>query len=149
MINKSLGTLLLVTIVVFAQPASLFGAAQEAEEDQVALTEEQIEQIQELRLELQRASIDIRANIQKLRLDLSEQLAADEPNRRAVNSTLDDIGAEEVSLEKLEIGFRLDVRDLLTDEQKEVSLDRLLRQSSNSRARRIVLPSLRFGRSGR
>ncbi len=148
MINKSLGVLLLATIIVFAQPAGLFGAAQTAEEDQVALTEEQIEQIQELRLELERASIDIRANIQKLRLDLNEQLAADEPNRRAINSTLDDIGAEQVALEKLEIGFRLDVRDLLTDEQKEVSLDRLLRQSS-SRNRTTVWPLLRNIRSSR
>jgi len=120
MINKLLVAALLMTTAVFAQPGRFFGAARPARDDQLNLTPQQVEQIQKLSTAFQTKAIDLRANQQKLRLELNEQLRADSPNRKAINATLDKIAAEKVALEKLQVGNRLDVRALLTDEQKQI-----------------------------
>ncbi len=120
MINRLLIATLLITTAAFAQPGRGFGMARPGLDDQLKLTPQQVEQIQKLRTAFQTKAIDLRANQQKLRLELNEQLRADSPNRRAINATLDKIAAEKVALEKLQVGNRLDVRALLTDEQKEV-----------------------------
>ncbi len=120
MINKLLVATLLMTSVVIAQPRVNIRVARPAQEDQLNLTPQQVEQIQKLRTAFQTKAIDLRANQQKLRLELNEQLRADSPNRRAINATLDKIAAEKVALEKLQVGHRLDVRALLTDEQKQI-----------------------------
>ncbi len=120
MINKLLAGLLLMTTVVIAQPGHGFRAVHPGLDNQLKLTPQQVEQIQKLRTAFQTKAIDLRANMQKLQLELREQMRADSPNRRAINATLDKIAAEKVALEKLQVGHRLDVRALLTDEQKQM-----------------------------
>ena len=120
MINKFLVVALLVTSVVIAQPGHGFRAVHPGLDDQLKLTPQQVEQIQKLRTAFQTKAIDLQADLKKLHLELNEQLRADSPNRRAINATLDKIAAQGAALEKLRVGHRLDVRALLTDEQKQV-----------------------------
>ena len=120
MINILLIATLLITTAAFAQPGRGFGMARPGLDDQLKLTPQQVEQIQKLRTAFQTKAIDLRANQQKLRLELNEQLRADRPNKKTIDATIDKIAAQRAALEKLQVGNRLDVRALLTDEQKEV-----------------------------
>ncbi len=105
MISKLLAATLVITSIVFAQPGLGFRAARMGLDDQLKLTPQQVEQIQKLRTAFQIQCIDLRA---------------DSPNRRAINATLDKIAAQRATLEKLQVGHHLEVRALLTDEQKKV-----------------------------
>ena len=82
------------------------------------LDPEQQEQIMKLRDEFQVQAIDLRADLQKLRLTLRQQMRADKPNIRAIHSTVDQIAAKQGALEKLRVNQRLKVRALLTPEQR-------------------------------
>jgi len=124
MINKLLVATLLVTSVVIAQPGRFFGAARPGRDDQLKLTPQQTEQIQKQRTAFQTKAIDLRANMQKLRLELRGQVRAERPNKKAIDATVDKIAAQRATLEKLQVGHRLDVRALLTDEQKQVFVAR-------------------------
>jgi len=120
MINKLLVAALLITTVVMAQPGHGFGKARMGLDDQLKLTPQQVEQIQKSRTAFQTKAIDLRADLQKLRLELNGQIQADKPNKRAIDATLDKIAAQQAALEKLRVGHQLEVRALLTDEQKQV-----------------------------
>lgn len=120
MINKLLTATLLMTAVVFAQPGRGFMVARMGWDDQLKLTPQQVEQIQKLRTAFQTKAIDLRADLQKLRLELREQMRAERPSKRTIDATIDKIVAKEGDLEKLRVGHRLDVRALLTDEQKQI-----------------------------
>lgn len=120
MINKLLVATLLMTTVVMAQPGRGFGKARMGWDDQLKLTSQQVEQIQKSRTAFQTKAIDLRADLQKLRLELRGQLRADKPNKTAIDATLDKIAAQQAALEKLRVGHQLEVRALLTDEQKQI-----------------------------
>ncbi len=120
MINKLLVATLLMTTVVIAQPGRGFGKAHMGWDDQLKLTPQQVEQIQKSRTAFQTKAIDLRADLQKLRLDLHGQLRADKPNKKAIDATVDKIAAQQAALEKLRVGHQLEVRALLTDEQKQI-----------------------------
>jgi len=89
-------------------------------DDQLKLTPQQVEQIQKLRTASQTKAIDLRADLQKLRLELHGHMQADKPNKRTIDATLDKIAAQQAALEKLRVGHHLEVRALLTDEQKQI-----------------------------
>ena len=120
MINRLLIATLLITTAAFAQPGRGFGMARPGLGDQLNLTPQQVEQIQKLRTKFQTECIDQRADLQKLRLELRGQMQADKPNKRTIDATLDKIAAKNAALEKLQVGHSLEVRALLTDEQKKV-----------------------------
>ena len=120
MINKLLVATLLMTSVVFAQPGHGFRAVHPGLDDQLKLTPQQVEQIQKLRTAFQTKAIDLQADLKKLQLELREQMRAERPSKRTIDATLDKIAAQRAALEKLRVGHRLDVRALLTDEQKQM-----------------------------
>ncbi len=118
MINRLLIATLLMTTVVLAQPGHGFGKARMGLDDQLKLTPQQVEQIQKSRTVLQTKCIDLRADTQKLQLELREQMRADKPNQKAIDATLDKIAAQQAALQKLRVGHHLEVRALLTPEQR-------------------------------
>ncbi len=120
MTNRLLIAALLMTTVVLAQQGRGFGKARMGLDDQLKLTPQQVEQIQKSRTAFQTKAIDLRADLQKLRLELRGQLQADKPNKRTIDATLDKIAAKQAALEKLRVEHQLEVRALLTDEQKQI-----------------------------
>ncbi|UCH63831.1 MAG: periplasmic heavy metal sensor [Fidelibacterota bacterium] len=120
MINKLLVATLLMTTVVIAQQGRGFGKVRMGWDDQLALSPQQVEQIQKSRMEFETKAIDLRAELQKLRLELRGQVRADKPSKRTIDATLDKIAAQQAALAKLRVEHHLEVRDLLTDEQKQV-----------------------------
>ena len=120
MINKLLVATLLMTTVVIAQPGRGFSKAHMGWDDQLKLTPQQVEQIQKSRTVLQTKCIDLRADLQKLQLELREQMRADRPNKKTIDATIDKIAAKQAALQKLRVGHHQEVRALLTDEQKQI-----------------------------
>ena len=104
----------------FAQPGRGFRATHMAREQQLNLTTEQQEQITKLRTAYQTQVIDLRADLQKFHLQRREQMGVDQPNRRAINGTVERIAAKRGELDKLEVNHSLDVRGLLTAEQRQL-----------------------------
>jgi Spy/CpxP family protein refolding chaperone len=68
-----------------------------------------------------------RRSLRQLRKELREMLRSDEPDRVAVMAQVDAIGEIDVALRKHDLNILLDVRTLLTSEQKK-ALDELRRK---------------------
>lgn len=83
------------------------------------LTKEQRDKIADLRDKQQRRAIDLRAQIQTAQLDLRQQMRADQPDKAAIGKLVDKVSALRADLQKSQIGTMLDVRELLTPEQRE------------------------------
>ena len=112
----ALSMLILVT-GLFGQGRSGFGREMGWNDD-LNLTSEQIKQIDSYRTDFRKTQIDLRADIQKMRLDMQDLLRTDDPNQKAINSQLEKIQAKELAMDKSRIEHHLQVRELLTDDQK-------------------------------
>jgi Spy/CpxP family protein refolding chaperone len=60
----------------------------------------------------------VRDEIQELREEMNELLAEDTPDRAAVMAKVDEIGALELKVQKQHLTTMLDIRDLLSEEQR-------------------------------
>jgi Spy/CpxP family protein refolding chaperone len=118
MIKHMLLFLLVPAAAVLAQPGQGRGLDRMRSEP-LNLTAEQQEQINELQTGFQKQAIDLRAEVQKLQLELREEIQADQPNKRAIDATLDKLSAKQAELHKLRVYHQLDVRALLTPEQRK------------------------------
>ncbi len=85
--------------------------------EQVGLNDEQIEQIEQLRHQADRARLDLRHAVEEVRLDIERAMQADRPDEKAVLAHIDRLGELETRLKKNRIGLMLDIRKLLTPEQ--------------------------------
>ncbi|MFB0515283.1 MAG: Spy/CpxP family protein refolding chaperone [Candidatus Neomarinimicrobiota bacterium] len=120
MIKKLLPFLLVSGTMVFAQSWYGPGMCRLLWNEDLKLTKEQQEQITKLGTQFQTQVIDLRADLQKLRLELQEQLRAVSPNKKAIDATLDKINAKQGAIQKLRVNHQLDVRAVLTPEQREI-----------------------------
>jgi Spy/CpxP family protein refolding chaperone len=84
----------------------------------LGITDEQAAKIRQQTLDFQKAEIRNRAELQTKRLDLHSLLAAENPDRAAIDRTLQEVGAAQVALEKTAIDYRLAMRGALTPEQR-------------------------------
>lgn len=82
------------------------------------LTTEQTEKICALRIDHQKATIDLRADLQKKRLDLHTLMMATKPNEKKINAVIEEMGALRTQLQKQRVSYRLKVREILTPEQR-------------------------------
>jgi len=87
------------------------------------LTEDQKKQIEKLKLDLDKAVMPLENQIEVKGAELKGLLIADNPNLGAVNAKLDEIGAVRLQMQKKRVAHELDVRKLLTPEQR-VQFDR-------------------------
>lgn len=120
MIKRYLLILLIPAAVIVAQPGTGPGPRRTAMDNDLQLTKEQREQIMEMRSSIQKQMIDLQADLKKLRLDLHGQLRAGKPNRKAIDATLADINNKWGALQKLHVDQRLQIRETLTTEQREI-----------------------------
>jgi Spy/CpxP family protein refolding chaperone len=83
------------------------------------LTKEQRDKIAEIRDKQERNAIRMRADLETARLDMRRLIRADKPDRAAINRQVERMASLRSDLEKARIGMMLDVRDVLTPEQRE------------------------------
>lgn len=93
---------------------------------QVGITDEQAATIRKQELDFRKTEIRGRADLEVKRLDLKALLAADKPDRVAIDAKLQEISAAQLSLQKSSIDYRLSMRDAITPAQRE-KLRRLMR----------------------
>ena len=83
------------------------------------LTDEQKEKMSDLRSAHQKAMIDLRAAHQKARIDLGEIRNQDNPSASDIQAKVDAVTAAQGKIMAREIQHNIDVKNLLTAEQKE------------------------------
>jgi len=107
----------------FGKGAREFGLARlladPAIRQQVGITAEQAAKIRQQESDFRKTEIRGRADLQVKHIDLQELLAADKPDRAAINSKLQEISAARLALEKSAMDYRLTMREALSPEQRE------------------------------
>ena len=83
------------------------------------LTDEQKEKMSDLRSAHQKAMVDLRAAHQKARIDLGEIRRQDNPSASDIQAKVDAVTAAQGKIMAREIQHNIDVRNMLTAEQKE------------------------------
>ena len=96
----------------------------------IGVTDEQAAKIRQETTTFRVAEIRNRADLQIKRLELNNLLAADKPDRAAIDKKLDEISAAQLVGDKSRMDFRLTMRDALTPEQK-TKLKQLAEQFRN------------------
>jgi Spy/CpxP family protein refolding chaperone len=86
---------------------------------QVGITDEQAATIRKQEADFRKTEIRGRADLEVKRIDLKELLAADKPDRAAINAKLQEISTAQLSLQKSAIDYRLTMRDAITPAQRE------------------------------
>lgn len=86
---------------------------------QVGVTAEQAAKIRQQESDFEKAEIRNRADLQIKRMDLNDLLAADKPDRAAVDAKVQEVGAAQTAVEKSEVDYRLTMRDALTPAQRQ------------------------------
>ncbi len=105
------------------------------------LTEEQKDKIEQLRIEHQKTMIDLRADMQKKRLAMEELMQKGNYTRTDFLKAISDINASKDKIETARANNRMDVYDLLNDQQKKIFNDHPMmmgkRQGDNFRNHRF------------
>jgi len=86
---------------------------------QVGITDEQAATIRKQELDFRKTEIRGRADVEVKRLELKDLLAADKPDRAAIDAKLQEISAAQLSLQKTTIDYRLTMRDAITPAQRD------------------------------
>ena len=86
---------------------------------QLDLTDTQKAKIEEIRDRQQRKGITARADLQVAALDLRKLMRADKPSLASINAQIDKMSTMRASLQKARIATLLEMRDVLTDEQRK------------------------------
>jgi len=86
---------------------------------QLGITAEQVGKIRQQESDFRKTEIRNRADLQVKRIDLQDLLAADKPDRAAIDSKLQEISAAQLALEKAAVDQRLNMRDAITPAQRE------------------------------
>ena len=87
--------------------------------EKAGISAEQVAKIRQQAAMFRKTEIRQRADLEVKRVDLRELLSADKPDRSAIDSKLGEISASQLALEKSRVGFRLDMKDAITPEQRD------------------------------
>jgi Spy/CpxP family protein refolding chaperone len=87
--------------------------------EQLKLTDDQIKKIAEIRDRHERNAIKMRADLETARLDMKKLLQADEPDRKAIETQIDRSSQLRANLAKERMAGMLDMRAVLTPEQRK------------------------------
>jgi Spy/CpxP family protein refolding chaperone len=82
------------------------------------LTDAQKKQIQDIRQEMEKAMVPLKAQLELKHAELNTLLVAEKPDKTAIDKKIDEIGTIRVQMGKKRIGNRLEIRELLTPEQR-------------------------------
>jgi Spy/CpxP family protein refolding chaperone len=81
------------------------------------LTQQQQDQLRQLRFEQARKMIDLRRNVELQQLALREEMAKDNPDPAKVDKTIDNLALAKAQVAKLRFSHMQQVRKILTPEQ--------------------------------
>jgi Spy/CpxP family protein refolding chaperone len=102
-------------------------------------SDQQIRRIETIRDGAERKKVDLKHQMETLRLDIKQLMQADNPDRAAIFKKIDQIGAVKLKLKKLWVGTILDVRKELTPEQWEqvqlLKAERMMKHRKQMRKR--------------
>ncbi|MBN2380174.1 Spy/CpxP family protein refolding chaperone [candidate division WOR-3 bacterium] len=84
-----------------------------------SLTAEQKEQIKDLRTAHQKETVDLRADLEKQMIELRE-LISDDASESKIMAKIEEIGRKRTEMQKKKVKLMLEIKNLLTDEQKEM-----------------------------
>jgi Spy/CpxP family protein refolding chaperone len=87
--------------------------------EKLGVTPEQAARIRQQASDFRKTEIRGRADMQVKRLDLRDLLAADNPDRAAIDAKLQEISSARLALDKSAIDYRLNSRDALTPAQRD------------------------------
>jgi Spy/CpxP family protein refolding chaperone len=111
--------------------------------DKIGVTADQAAKIRQQEADFRKTEIRGRADLEAKQIDLRELMAADKPDRAAIDAKLTEISTARLALEKSTVGFRLSQRDALTADQKQK-----LRDLMKTRREEHTAPGPRGPRAG-
>jgi Spy/CpxP family protein refolding chaperone len=86
---------------------------------QAGISDEQAAKIRQMESGFRKTEIRGRADLMVKRIDLEDLLAADKPDRAAIDSKLQEISAAKLAMAKSRIDYRLNMRDAISPAQRE------------------------------
>lgn len=88
-------------------------------QEKLALTDEQVKQIKQKNFEGEKQNIELDAEQKLAHLELQQLMSEEEPNREAIMGQIERIGMIEIHKRQLDVSKNLDLREVLTAEQRE------------------------------
>ncbi len=88
-------------------------------QQKVGVTSEQVAKIRQQETAFRKTAIQQRADLEVKQIDLRDLLAADKPDRPAIDRQLQAISVSRLAMDKSRIDFRLNMKEALTPEQRE------------------------------
>ena len=116
---------------------------------QLGVTADQAAKIRQQESDFRKTEIRNRADLQIKRMDLDDLLSADKPDRSAIDSKLQEIGAAQIALEKSAIDNSLNMRDALTPVQRQKLQQIMTQRSPLGPGGNAALRGPQVGRGGR
>jgi Spy/CpxP family protein refolding chaperone len=115
--------------------------------EQIGVSADQAAKIRQQEADFRKTEIRDRADLQVKQIDLRELMAADKPDRAAIDAKLQEISTSRLALEKASVNYRLNSREALTADQKQKLRD-LLRSRRESQRGPSPNGARRAGRRG-
>ena len=109
------------------------------------LTEQQKKQVEQMRFDMEKELIGARARLQTARLELRELLAANNPDKAAIEQKMNEIARIRVQKQSIRLNHWFAVDKILTPEQQEVWKE-MLKHPFRGRARAWMGERMRDGR---
>jgi Spy/CpxP family protein refolding chaperone len=101
-------------------------------QQKVGISAAQVAKIKEQESAFRKTEIRERADLDVKRVELHDLLSADTPDRKAIDSKLQEVSASQLAMAKSRVDFRLDMKEALTPDQRE-KLRQALRDRWQSR----------------
>lgn len=118
----TIALMILAVSVVSAQQPRMQQRFQQKERpiEQLNLTDEQKEQIGELRTEWQKEQIQLNADLRVARLDLKNLFADPEASDSQIRSMMESVSDQQINLRLKQRSHRMAVRNILTPDQQKI-----------------------------
>ena len=87
--------------------------------DQLELTDDQIDKIMKLKTDLQLQMVDVRAEMQKARIQLKSLRQDADASESTIFAAIDDLSKKQAEMRKMQYSHHQEVRSVLTPEQQE------------------------------
>jgi len=95
------------------------------------LTEEQQDQMKDLRYAHGKTMIDLRGNMKSAQLDLRKLKTDDEPNKKKIYAQIDQVGKARTAMDKAQVDHQLEVRKVLTEDQYKIFMNKMSRRDGH------------------
>ena len=99
------------------------------------LTDDQKNKIDALTDKQRRASIQARADLELAQMDMAKLMRADNPDRSAIEAQIDKMSNQRAQMRKAQVRTMLDVRDVLTPQQRQLLKDQREKMRDDMRSR--------------